>query len=259
MNILLTNDDGIQARGLWVLKKALDDRYAVTVVAPDSEKSATGHAITLNLPLLLDKIYRNGKKIGYSVSGTPADCVKLAVHELLPDRPDMVISGINPGPNVGINLHYSGTVSAAKEAALLGIPAIAVSVNSREGYFETAARFVCNLAGFVFKEGLPKGTFLNVNVPDVERIEEVRITKQGISGLSESFSRHTDPKNRTYFRQGSQTQFIDYDKTTDGHVLGKNLISITPVQCDMTDHDQIKRLKSFEQILSSLTNEGDNF
>ncbi len=253
MNILLTNDDGIHARGLWVLKEALDDRYAVTVVAPDSEQSAIGHAITLNLPLLLNRIDRNGKGIGYSVSGTPADCVKLAVQELLPDRPDMVISGINPGPNVGINLHYSGTVSAAKEAALLGIPAIAVSINSREGHLETAARFIRNLADFVCKEGLPEGTFLNVNIPDVERIEGVRVTKQGISGLSESFSRRIDPRSRTYFWQGSQTQFFDHDKATDGHALSRNLVSITPVRCDMTDYDQMKRLKSFEQIFSSLT------
>ncbi len=252
MNILLTNDDGIHARGLWVLKQALDDRYAVTVVAPDTERSAVGHAITLNLPLLIDKVGKDGNGWGYSVSGTPADCVKLGVRELLENRPDMVISGINPGPNVGINLHYSGTVSAAREAALLGIPAIAVSINSGEGgYFKTAAEFVRDLAELVFREGIPKGTFLNVNIPDVDRIEGVRVTKQGISGLSESFDRRTDPRSRIYFWQGSQTEFFDHDPETDGNTLCRNLVSITPIQCDMTDYDQVKRLKSWEEIFAS--------
>ena len=251
MKILLTNDDGIHATGLWVLKEALDGRYAVTVVAPVTEQSGVGHAITLHLPLLIDKINKDGAGWGYSVSGTPADCVKLAVRELLADRPDMVISGINPGPNVGINIHYSGTVSAAKEAALLGLPAMAVSINSREDRgLKTAAHFVCNLAEFVFNEGLPAGMFLNVNIPDVDRIEGVRITKQGISGLEESFCRRTDPRSRVYFWQGSQTAFFDQDPETDGSTLSRNLVSITPIRCDMTDYDQMKRLKRWETRFS---------
>ncbi|MCK5244900.1 MAG: 5'/3'-nucleotidase SurE [Desulfobacterales bacterium] len=250
MNILLTNDDGIHADGLCVLKEALDEQHTVTVVAPDGERSAAAHAITLHLPLILDRIEKDGRLFGYSISGTPADCVKLAVQELLPDRPDIVISGINPGPNVGINLHYSGTVSAAKEAALLGISAIAVSINSPDGHLETAARFTRDLANFVRKEGLPHGIFLNVNIPDLEQIGGVRITKQGISGIEEAFYRRTDPKNRTYFWQGSQTRFTDHDKETDGHSLSENLVSITPIRCDMTDHDEIKRLKHLERIFS---------
>lgn len=252
MNILLTNDDGVHAKGLWVLKQTLDERYTVTVVAPDTERSAVGHAITLNLPLLLEKIEKDGKGWGYSVSGTPADCVKLAVQELLEDRPDMVISGINPGPNVGINIHYSGTVSAAKEAALLGIPAIAVSINGRNmRYLGTAAHFVRELTGHVLREGLPEGTFLNVNIPNVDRLKGIRVTKQGISGLSESFCRRTDPRSRTYFWQGSQTQFFDHDPDTDGNTLSRNLVSITPIRCDMTDYDQMKRLKTWENNFSS--------
>ncbi|MFH1673010.1 MAG: 5'/3'-nucleotidase SurE [Pseudomonadota bacterium] len=252
MNILLTNDDGIRAEGLWALKEALDDRYNVTVVAPDTERSAVGHAITLNLPLLIDKIEMDGKGWGYSVSGTPADCVKLAVRELLEDRPALVIAGINPGPNVGINIHYSGTVSAAKEAALMGIPALAVSVNSRDGRcFETAAHFARDLAGLVLREGLPQGTFLNVNIPNTDRLRGVRVTRQGISGLEESFDRRTDPRSRTYFWQGSQTEFFDHDPETDGNTLCRDLISITPIRCDMTDYDQVERLKSWEKIFSS--------
>ena len=248
MNILITNDDGIHADGLWALEKALSGEYRTTVVAPDMERSAVGHSITIVHPLRVNRVQTNGGW-GYAVSGTPADCVKLGVLEILEARPGMVISGINPGPNVGINLNYSGTVSAAKEAALMGIPAIAVSQNPHpDNEYGVAASFVGTLITKIMKNGLRPGTFLNVNVPACppDRIEGIRITRQGVSRLREIFYRRTDPRKQTYYWQGAETQFFDHDPDTDGAALSQNYISITPIQCDMTDHQAMERLKSWD-------------
>ena len=248
MNILLTNDDGIHAEGLWALEKALSGEHRTTVVAPDVQRSAVGHSITLIHPLRFDRIQTNGGW-GYAVSGTPADCVKLGVLEILEARPDMVVSGINPGPNVGANLNYSGTVSAAKEAALMGIPAIAVSQNPNpDNEYSVAAHFVGILITKIMENGLPSGTFLNVNVPACppDQIEGIRITRQGISRLKEIFYRRTDPRKQTYYWQGAETQIFDQDPDTDGAVLCTNYISVTPVQCDMTDYRAMEHLKSWD-------------
>ena len=248
MNILLTNDDGIHAEGLWALEKALSGEHRTTVVAPDMERSAVGHSITLLQPLRVNRIQTNGGR-GYAVSGTPADCVKIAVLEIMEARPDVVVSGINPGPNVGINLNYSGTVSAAKEASLMGIPAIAISQNPNpENVYGVAANFVGTLIAKIMENGLPSGTFLNVNVPACHpnQIEGIRITRQGISRLKEIFYRRTDPREQTYYWQGVETQIFDQDVDTDGAALSRNCISITPVQCDMTDHQAMEHLKSWD-------------
>ena len=248
MNILLTNDDGIHAEGLWALEKALSGEHRTTVVAPDMQRSAVGHSITLIHPLRADRIQTNGGW-GYAVSGTPADCVKLGVLEILEARPDMVVSGINPGPNVGVNLNYSGTVSAAKEAALMGIPAIAVSQEPNpENQYSVAAHFVGILIAKITENGLPSGTFLNVNVPACppDQIEGIRITRQGISRLKEIFYRRTDPRKQTYYWQGAETQIFDQDPDTDGAALCTNHISVTPVQCDMTDYRAMEDLKSWD-------------
>ena len=251
MNILLTNDDGIHAEGLWALEKALSGEHRTTVVAPDMERSAVGHSITLLHPLRVNRIQTNGGR-GYAVSGTPADCVKIAVLEIMEARPDVVVSGINPGPNVGINLNYSGTVSAAKEAALMGIPAIAISQypNPNKEY-RVAADFVGTLIAKIIEDGLPSGTFLNVNVPacPLDEIKGIRITRQGISRLKEIFYRRTDPREQTYYWQGAETQIYDIDMETDGAVLSRNYISITPVQCDMTDYQAMEHLKSWDICL----------
>lgn len=255
MNILLTNDDGIHAEGLWALEKALSREHQATVVAPDTERSAVGHSITLIHPLRVNRVQTNGGW-GHAVSGTPADCVKLAVLEILESRPDLVVSGINPGPNVGVNLNYSGTVSAAKEAALVGIPAIAVSqsLNPDQGY-DVAARFVAILISKIMENGLPKGTFLNVNIPacSPDQIKGIRITRQGISRLKEAFLRRTDPRKQTYYWQGTETQFFDEDMDTDGAVLCRNCISITPIQCDMTDYQAMEHLKNWDIPLTKLS------
>jgi len=239
MNVLLTNDDGIHARGLWALYDSFAKNHQVAVVAPDRERSAIGHAITLNQPLRAAKISLNGDFSGYAVNGTPADCIKLAMLEILPSRPDLVVAGINPGANVGANLNYSGTVAAAKEAALRGTTGIAVSVEGmRTEYLDDAARFVAVLGETVLRNGLPFGTFLNVNMPNLplEAIRGVQICRQGVAISAEYVDKRTDPRNRIYYWQGRDMQSFGEDATIDGAALDQDLISITPVKCDMTDY-----------------------
>lgn len=248
MEILLTNDDGIHAEGLWALYERLVRRHSVTVVAPDRERSAVGHGITLDRPLRVSKLSVNGGLPGFAVTGTPADCIKLGVVEILEKRPDLVISGINPGTNVGINIHYSGTVAAAREAALNGLPALAISVQgSTADRFQEAAVFAERLAAEVSQNGLPAGTFLNVNLPDLpmERIAGVQISRMNLKLFSERFEKRTDPRNRLYFWQGSDSLPFSDSPDIDGDALSRNYISITPVKCDMTDYEALDRLKTW--------------
>lgn len=253
MNLLLTNDDGIFAEGLWALFDRFSVNHHVQIIAPDRERSAVGHGITLNTPLRVEKVDVNGRGHGTAVNGTPADCIKLAVVHILDTRPDMVISGINPGANVGVNLNYSGTVAAAKEAALYGIPAIAVSINGRSGkHYQEASRFVESLANVVIEKGLPPTVFLNVNIPDLPLgdITGVRISRQGVSMFSEYFEKRTDPRNNTYFWQGCDT-LKDTDQTdTDGAALLENFISITPIKCDMTEYGLMDDLNNWARKLA---------
>ena len=249
MRILLTNDDGFYAEGLWVLYKRFSRHHTVTVIAPDRERSAVGHGITLDKPLRATQLTINDGFRGYSVTGTPADCIKLGLLEILKDRPDVVISGINPGVNLGININYSGTIAAAREAALNGIAAVAVSVkgHSHERY-EDAAGFVEMLAKHIFKKGLPFGTFLNVNIPDIpiRNTAGIRLSRQGITFFPEYFEKRKDPRNRTYFWQGCDMQPFSNNPDIDGDALCQNFISITPIQCDMTDYKTLETLKTWK-------------
>ncbi len=188
--ILLTNDDGIYSDGIKALQQALKDEYEVYVVAPEAEMSAVGHAITLSSPLRVHKVKRDGAFFGWAVVGTPADCVKIAIQEILPEVPKAVISGINLGANVGVNVLYSGTVSAATEGAFLGVPAAAVSLATiKDPDFSFAADFCRTLVRFMISEGLRKGTALNVNIPAVpaEKIAGVCFTRQGTARYEERF------------------------------------------------------------------------
>ena len=248
MNVLLTNDDGIHAPGLWALYHRFVDTHRVFVVAPDRERSAIGHAITLNQPLRAIRVSLNGGYSGYAVNGTPADCIKLAIAEILPRRPDVVVAGINPGANVGANLNYSGTVAAAKEAALGGAIGIAASIEGQKAdYYDDAAQFVAHLCDTVQAKGLPFGTFLNVNIPNrpLKEIAGVRCSRQGVGLLSEYVEKRMDPRNRTYYWQGRDMQSFGDDAEIDGAALGQNFISITPVKCDMTDYSMLEDLKSW--------------
>ena len=249
MDILLTNDDGIYAPGLLALHKRLAAGHSVSVIAPDREQSAVGHAITLNEPLRAHKASINGLFQGYAVTGTPADCIKMGVLEILDSKPDIVISGINPGANVGVNINYSGTVAAAKEATLYGILAIAVSIHSREVQdYDEAAIFIEELAEQVYANRLPFGTFLNVNIPNrpLKEIAGVRISRLDMDFFPEYIDKRVDPRERTYYWQGCDS--LPAAKTTDvdGTALCEDFISITPIKCDQTDYRVLEDMKGWK-------------
>jgi 5'-nucleotidase len=231
----------------------LSPLYEVKVIAPDRERSAVSHGITLHQPIRAVQIAVNGGDDGWAVSGTPADCVKLALLELLEKRPDLVISGINPGANVGVNLNYSGTVAAAKEAALYGLKALSVSIQGFEDlHYDGVAAQLTQWIGLFHANEMPVGTFLNINFPNlpVEVIAGVQVTRQSNEPHHEYFEKRQDPRNRTYYWQGSES-LPEYAHTdADGAVLAANHISITPVRCDMTDYDALERLKmwNFEKV-----------
>jgi 5'-nucleotidase len=254
MNILLTNDDGIYAPGLEALFKRLVERHSVTVIAPDREQSAVGHGITLNQPLRVNPISVNNAFQGYAVSGTPADCIKMGVLEILDSKPDMVISGINPGANVGININYSGTVAAAKEATLYGILAIAVSIHSHEVQnYDEAAIFIEALAEDVYANGLPFGTFLNVNIPNrpLKEIAGIRISRLDMDFFPEFIDKRMDPRRRTYYWQGCDSLPTGKSSDIDGSALCKDFISITPIKCDQTDYGVLEAMKRWKIVSQS--------
>ena len=247
--ILVTNDDGIHAPGIYALYQAMKAIGEPYVVAPDSERSAVGHAITLSDPLRVWEYERNGKFFGWAVNGTPADCVKLAVKAILNFRPDLVVSGINQGPNTAMNVIYSGTVSAATEGMIMGIPSIAISITSfRKDNFEVASKFAQQLARIVLEKGLPEGTLLNVNIPAVpeEEIRGVRITRQGKGRYEEYFEKRTDPMNRVYYWLSGTKLFLDVEEDVDEVAISQNYISITPLQFDLTDHAMLQELKKWD-------------
>ncbi|GAB6905398.1 5'-nucleotidase SurE [Desulfosarcina cetonica] len=247
--ILLTNDDGIHAPGLWALYRALSAHHRVTVVAPDRERSAVGHGITLHQPIRFETTRVNGSPESFAVSGTPADCVKLGLAELFDGRPDLVLSGINPGANVGVNLNYSGTVAAAKEAALAGIPALAVSIKAPgRDHMDDAARFAEGFARQMLAREIPAGTFLNLNFPDMPlaKIRGVRWSRQGTAVFDQAFEKRRDPRDRVYYWQGCDRQDAYDQPDIDGAALAEQYISITPIKCDMTDYDTLRELAQWE-------------
>lgn len=246
MHIMVTNDDGIHAPGILALASALRALGEVTVVAPDRERSAVGHALTLNSPLRVFEL-RDGF---YAVDGTPTDCVNMGIHSLLPFRPDLVVSGINHGANLGDDVTYSGTVAAAIEATLMGIPAIAVSLATleRTGFFPEAAGIAVRVARQVLSNGLPQDTFLNVNVPNcpAEEIMPPLITRQGKRSFVGSVIGKTDPRGRKYYWIGSgEADFNDYEGT-DFHAINRKHVSITPLHLDLTNYESMKVIASWE-------------
>lgn len=249
MKILLTNDDGIYAKGLSVLIEQFSGNHTVVVVAPDRERSAVGHGITLNEPIQATQVTINENHYVYAVSGTPADCIKLSILELLDSRPDIVISGINPGANVGVNINYSGTVSAAKEAALYGIPAIAVSIQGRDpSHYNDAGFFIEALTEKVLQNGLPFGTILNVNFPDrpLSEISGIKISNQGNTLSSEFIEKRTDSRNQTTYWHGLTVRADCHNPRSDEAALSQNYISITPIKCDGTDYVLLEELKTWK-------------
>lgn len=248
-HILVSNDDGIDAPGIYALAKSLRLIGTVTVVAPDKQQSAVGHAITMKYPLRVSKFYKNGSFFGYAVDGTPADAVKLAVRSLLEQPPDLVVSGINHGSNTSISVIYSGTVSAATEGTVLKIPSIAVSLTTYETPdFRYAAAFARKIAKLVLKNGLPPGTLLNVNVPSVpeKAIRGVRITKQGKSNWNDKFEVRRDPNKREYYWLTGYLEIADKSPDADQIAIMNNYVSVTPIQYDLTDYEFLPRLRGWK-------------
>ncbi len=245
MNILLTNDDGIYAPGIFALYQELKKVGKVTVVAPDSEKSSVGHGITLAHPLWVKKINRRGKFFGFGISGTPADCVKFGVSIILKRKPDLIVSGINLGPNDGCSVFYSGTVAGAREGALLNIPSIAVSLDTFiNPDFSYAAKFSASLSRKILKWDLPPRTFLNVNVPNKRprQIKGVCVVRQGIIPIHGDFSKRADPNLRTYYWMTGKNPPLQNALDTDTNALHKNYITISPIHSDLTDYATLSRI-----------------
>jgi len=252
--ILVTNDDGITAPGILTLIKVMETLGDVVVVAPDSPQSGMGHAITLNNVLHLDKVSKKGDKtVQYSCSGTPADCVKIAVNQVLDRRPDLCVSGINHGSNSSINVIYSGTMSAAIEAGIEGIPAIGFSLlnYSWDADFEASEKYIKQIAENALTNGIAEGIILNVNIPDLKEkdLKGIKICRQAKANWKEKFDKRKTPQGRDYYWLTGE--FVNYDKgtDTDEFALEQGYISVVPVQYDLTAHHYMQQLNTwpFEQ------------
>jgi 5'-nucleotidase len=244
--ILVSNDDGVRAPGIAALHHALGPLGRVTVVAPDRERSASSHSLTLDVPLRANRISDDV----ISVEGTPTDCVLLAVKNLLPERPALVVSGINRGANMGHDVTYSGTVAAAMEATIVGIPAIAVSLDrSSEGRYDyaEAAEVAREMAALVLARGLPEGTLLNVNVPNVAvgGIRGIALTRLGKQIYEDSVVKKTDPRGRVYYWIGGQSSTWAVEPDTDFAAVAQGLVSVTPIHMDLTDYRMLEALRGW--------------
>ncbi len=242
MIILISNDDGIHSEGILALEEKLRKIGELYTVAPDRVQNSMSHALTLHRPL---RVHEVGPR-RLAVDGTPTDCVKLALSGLLPVRPNLVLSGINQGPNLGDDIIYSGTVSAAIEGALLGIPAIAVSVVAFKDFvFDTAADFVAGLIPRVLEWGLPAGTLLNVNVPLLpkDKIKGWKFTRQGKRHYQEKIIERVDPRGKKYYWIGGDDLGFDHEEGTDCVAVHEGFISVTPLKADLTDERGLQKLE----------------
>jgi len=248
--ILVTNDDGITAPGIRTLISVMNTIGDVVVVAPDSPQSGMGHAITVNKTLHIEKVTIDGKQSEYSCSGTPADCVKLAVREILDRKPDICVSGVNHGSNSSINVIYSGTMSAAIEAGIEGIPAIGFSLldYNWNANFEHSKSFIETITKQVLKHSLPDGIVLNVNLPNLDKkdIKGIKICRQARANWVEEFDKRTNPMGRDYYWLAGEFVNMDNGEDTDEWALANGYVSVVPVQFDLTAHHAIQKLNTWK-------------
>lgn len=241
--ILVTNDDGITAHGIRALVEAMSEIGEVCVVAPDSPQSGMGHAITINQPLRLDKVEIRGEFLGYQCSGTPVDCVKIAIDKILHRKPDLCVSGINHGSNSSINVIYSGTMSAAMEGAIEGIHSVGFSLldYAMDADFSTSKRVAKQIATSVLEHGLPEGSLLNVNIPklSLKDLKGIKVCRQAVAKWEEEFDERLDPNKRKYYWLTGKFKNYDKGEDTDEWALANGYVSVVPVQFDFTAHHAI--------------------
>ncbi len=248
MKILISNDDGIDSPGIAALAKELKKIGDVIVIAPRTEQSAVGHAITMKFPLRITEYSKNGDFFGYAIDGTPADCIKIGIRNIMKEPPDIVLSGINCGSNTAINIIYSGTVSAAREAAIMDVPAIAVSVTDHDPkHYEYAAKFSAELTRLVIQHKLKTGTLLNVNVPDLpeEEIAGVLLTQQGKSKWDDIYEERRDPYGKKYYWLTGSLIQADDKLVCDQFAVRQNYVSVTPIHFDLTDYETYETMKEW--------------
>jgi 5'-nucleotidase len=248
MHFLVTNDDGIQSPALEQLRRQLSAFGRVTVIAPDRNQSATSQALTLHRPLRIHSVAEDV----WTVDGTPADCVLVAFHGSLVERPTFVVSGINHGPNMGEDVFYSGTVAAAIEGALQGVPALAASLVTRENSdFAEPAAIVAGLIGQLIERGLPPRLLLNVNLPSLprEKLTGLQYTRLGSRVYHDTLVRKTDPRGKDYYWIGGEAPIWEPHPGTDYQAVHDGYVSVTPLQLDLTDTDELERMKGWSLAL----------
>lgn len=243
-NILVTNDDGINSVGLQCLVKILNSIANIYIVAPDREKSGTSHSLALQHPLRVNRI----NKFMASIDGTPTDCVKFGVLEFLKGKKiNLLVSGINIGENMGCDIIYSGTVAAAFEGCILGVPSISISAAGKEKFdFLSISNFIRNFVLSILRNGLPEDTILNVNIPDTsaDKIKGIKFTKLGKRIYNDVMIKKLDPRGKPYYWIGGNKHSWTGDKNTDFYAVNNNMISITPLHLDMTNYKAFKKLKN---------------
>jgi 5'-nucleotidase len=246
--ILVTNDDGINSPGIYELVLALREIGDVIVVAPEQQQSAVSSAVTVSKPLRVKEFYRDGIFFGYAINGTPTDCVKLALNNLLDYKPDLLVSGINHGKNTAINVLYSGTVAGAIEGMLFGIKSIAVSVDDHSYDFEckTSAEYTAKAAKFTLENDIPNDTFLNINIPAIrsEEIKGFKITHLSQSKWHDVYEKRSDPFNRDYYWFAGEYTFPENGQETDDAELSNGWVTITPIKLEFTNYDFFSKLKN---------------
>ena len=249
MRILATNDDGIMAPGLVAMREALERLGEVTVVAPMFAQSGVGHAISVNEPVMAHRLDLGDGRMGFAIEGSPADCVKLALLELMPGRTDLVVSGINLGANAGINVLYSGTVAAALEGGFWGVPSMAVSLEAADEVdFRQAAEIALALVGQLVAGGLPERAVLNVNIPDLSAgpPRGVRVTPQSMKGWREQWDKRQDPRGRTYYWIYGDEDVEEDGVESDVSALADRFVTVTPIRYDLTDHGRLDGLRRLD-------------
>lgn len=242
--ILVTNDDGFESTGIKALAQALAQIGKTITIAPDRDNSAVSHSLTMNRPLFVTE----NSSDSFAVDGTPTDCVAIGIHKILKTKPDLLVSGINAGPNIGDDISYSGTVSAAVEGTLYSIPSMAISLAGKSFDYTNAAKIAAELATIILAKGLPENTLLNVNIPSDHEIKGIRVTRQGRRLWQDSIQETYDPWGKKFYWIGGGTPIKDSAADTDVHAIEQGYVSVTPIHLDMTNHEGIFHLKDDWQL-----------